>query len=190
MFGCCCCGHRCCQPHAAARRFIGVTVALDVAAANTFRGRSLDPGRPLAAPDRAITTARADLGEPQRETCAQCRALRQAAERILEDLEVQQPAPLAGGRSPCSHCGIILTRPRWAATSSPESLATLRSYAPSGAHPIPSIDATGATSRSSHRSTQASSRTGSPAGPLRSGSLLSAPSALTMPSPNVHWTVR
>jgi hypothetical protein len=82
-----------------------------------------------------------------------------------------------GARLPRSICGIIFTRPKWAATSSPVSLAALRSSRAIRGTSQPSDSrATSATSGWSHRSPHASSRTRGTAGPLaRSDSLRFAP---------------
>jgi hypothetical protein len=46
---------------------------------------------------------------------------------LLRPAMRNEPPARRGARLPRSHCGIILTRPWWAATSSPLSLAALRS---------------------------------------------------------------
>jgi hypothetical protein len=119
-------------------------------------------------------------GEPYREPHTQCHAGRQVLGEVGEDLEVQQPVPLAGGAVPSfplrghpypGRDGRLRPhRNPWRPCAA---------HVPSAARPSPGIDATGAKSRSSHPLTHASWRTGGHwqaacalrFAPVRSGSL-------------------
>ena len=149
-------------------------------------GRTIPAGRAMTE-----DTARHRLAHPagSRTRARQTRAGHAHAGLVGQ---IQQPVPLAEGGAvafvPTS--GSFSPDRRWAATSSPESLAALRSShairgtsQPSGFTPPAQCLARQIGQRAHPRVPE---DTG---GPLCSHSLPFAPSVFAMPCPNVHWTV-